>query len=109
MPITVTEKALGKIKELVQKRGPQTKGLRVGVKGGGCTGFQYLFEFSDEEPAPHDRVFELEGIKLYCDPKSYLFLNGTELDYVETLMESGFKFQNPNVKSSCGCGSSVSF
>ena len=109
MPITVTEKALGKIKELVVKRGPQTKGLRVGVKGGGCTGFQYLFEFSDEEPGQHDKVFDLEGIRLYCDMKSYLFLNGTELDYVETLMESGFKFQNPNVKNTCGCGSSVSF
>jgi iron-sulfur cluster assembly protein len=86
MPISVTEKALGKIRELVQQRGPQTKGLRVGVKGGGCTGFQYLFEFSDDEPAPHDRVFELDGVRIYCDPKSYLFLNGTELDYVETLM-----------------------
>ncbi len=109
MPITVTEKALGKIQELVAKRGPQTKGLRVGVKGGGCTGFQSLFEFSDEEPGTHDKVFDLGGIQLYCDMKSYLFLNGTELDYVETLMESGFKFQNPNVKSTCGCGSSVSF
>jgi iron-sulfur cluster assembly accessory protein len=110
MPINVTEKALGKIRELVAKRGPQTKGLRIGVKGGGCTGFQYLFEFSDDEPGPHDKVFDVEpGVRLYCDMKSYLFLNGTELDYVETLMESGFKFQNPNVKSTCGCGSSVSF
>ncbi len=109
MPITVTEKALGKIQELVAKRGP-TKGLRIGVKGGGCTGFQYLFEFSDDEPGAHDKVFELDGgLRIYCDMKSYLFLNGTELDYVETLMESGFKFQNPNVKSTCGCGQSVSF
>jgi iron-sulfur cluster assembly accessory protein len=109
MPITVSEKASGKIRELITKRDSTPKGLRVGVKGGGCTGFQYLFEFSDEEPAAHDRVFDFEGFRVFCDPKSYLFLNGTELDYVETLMESGFKFQNPNVKSTCGCGSSVSF
>jgi iron-sulfur cluster assembly protein len=110
MPITVSEKALSKIQELVQKRGAATKGLRVGVKGGGCTGFQYLFEFSDGDPAPHDKVFDLAGgIRLYCDPKSYLFLSGTELDYVETLMESGFKFKNPNVTATCGCGQSVSF
>jgi len=109
MAITATQRAVAKIKELVAKRGPHTKGLRVGVKGGGCTGFQYTFEFSDEEPGPYDRVFDLDGIRLYCDAKSYLFLNGTELDYVESLMESGFKFNNPNVKGTCGCGQSVSF
>jgi iron-sulfur cluster assembly protein len=111
MPITVTDKAVARIKQLSEKRERAPKGLRVGVKGGGCTGFQYLFEFSDEDPRPHDKVFEFDGgaVKLFCDPKSYLFLNGTELDYVETLMEAGFKFQNPNVKSTCGCGQSVSF
>ncbi len=109
MPITVTDKALARIKQLMEKRDHAPKGLRVGVKGGGCTGFQYLFEFADEDPKAHDKVFEFDGVKVFCDPKSYLFLNGTELDYVETLMESGFKFQNPNVKSTCGCGSSVSF
>ena len=111
MPITVTDKAVARIKQLLVGRAQPPKGLRVGVKGGGCTGFQYLFEFSDEEPKPHDKVFEVDGgaLKIICDPKSYLFLNGTELDFVESLMESGFKFQNPNVKSTCGCGSSVSF
>jgi len=109
MSIQMTETAAKRIRMLMDKQGLAEGGLRVGVKGGGCTGFQYLFEFSDDEPAQHDRVFDLGGIQLYCDPKSYLFLNGTELDYVETLMESGFKFQNPNVKSTCGCGSSVSF
>ncbi|HEY3351882.1 MAG TPA: iron-sulfur cluster assembly accessory protein [Polyangia bacterium] len=111
MPITVTERAVAHIKQLVAKRERAPQALRVGVKGGGCTGFQYLFEFSDEAPKEHDKVFELDGaaVKLICDPKSYLFLNGTELDYVETLMEAGFKFQNPNVKSTCGCGQSVSF
>ena len=110
MPITVTEKALQRLRDMLRQRGPQTKGLRVGVKGGGCTGFQYQFEFSDDDPRPQDHVFDFEGgIRVYCDPKSYLFLNGTELDYVESLMESGFKFQNPNVKSTCGCGSSVNF
>ena len=109
MAITVTEKALQRIKQLVEKRERPPKGLRIGVKGGGCSGFQYLFEFSDEDPQEHDRVFEFDGLKVFCDPKSYLFLAGTELDYVESLMESGFKFQNPNVKGTCGCGSSVSF
>ena len=107
--INVTETAAKRIRTLMAKQGITDGGLRVGVKGGGCSGFQYLFEFSDEDPQEHDRVFEFDGLKVFCDPKSYLFLAGTELDYVESLMESGFKFVNPNAKSTCGCGQSVSF
>ncbi len=84
--------------------------LRIGVQGGGCSGFQYLMEepgFGDRDPRPTDKVLEPEeGLKIYVDPVSHMYLNGTELDYVSTLEQSGFKFINPNVKTTCGCGKS---
>lgn len=82
-----------------------THGLRVGVKAGGCSGLNYILDIV-ESPQENDRVFNQFGVKLYCDPKSYLYLNGTQIDYEDSMMESGFRFSNPNAKRSCGCGTS---
>ena len=107
--ITITEKAAAEVKKQAVKRGTPDAALRVGIRGGGCTGFSYLFEWSDAAPKTHDKVFEKDGIKLYVDPKSFVYLDGTELDFVTSMMGYGFKFNNPNVKGSCGCGESVQF
>ena len=107
MMITVSPKAVSKIQEIQENEGLIDYGLRVGVRGGGCSGLSYLIEFA-EGPDEEDMVMDLDGVKLFVDPKSYLYLVGTELDYVDTLMETGFKFNNPNVKKECGCGESFS-
>jgi iron-sulfur cluster assembly protein len=103
--VTITPRAASKVHEIQDSEGYIDYGLRVGVRGGGCSGLSYLIEFSPD-PEEGDFVWELEGVKLFVDPKSYLYLVGTELDYVDTLMETGFKFNNPNVKKECGCGES---
>ena len=111
MAISVSPRAVDEIKKAAGQRAVPPKGLRVGIRGGGCTGFGYLFEWCDEAPRPTDKVFEFdEGrLKVYCDPKSLIYLDGTTLDYVTSMMGHGFKFVNPNVKGSCGCGESVQF
>ena len=78
-------------------------------RGGGCTGFTYLFEWDDAEPKEHDKVFRKDGVVVYVDPKSLVYLQGTELDFHRGMMGHGFKFNNPNAKGSCGCGESVQF
>ena len=80
-------------------------GLRVGVKAGGCSGLNYVLELV-ESPEDNDRVFTQHEVRIYCDPKSYLYLNGTQIDFEQTMMGRGFKFSNPNAKRSCGCGTS---
>jgi iron-sulfur cluster assembly protein len=107
--ITITASAADEIRKQAAKRGTPTSALRIGIKGGGCTGFSYLFEWSDGEPKPKDRVFERDGVKVYIDPKSLVYLDGTELDFVRGMMGHGFKFNNPNAKGACGCGESVQF
>jgi iron-sulfur cluster assembly protein len=102
--ITISENAARKIKALIGER--PGKVLRVKVVGGGCSGLQYKLDV--DEPRAGDRVFERDGVSVVADRKSYLYLHGTELDYSEALMESGFKLNNPNVKKSCGCGASFS-
>src|SRR5207249_2447829 len=109
MAIELTDSAVKEIRKQAVKRGKPESGLRVGIRGGGCTGFSYLFEWADDGAKTHDKVFEKDGVKLYVDPKSYVYLDGTELDFVTTMMGHGFKFNNPNVKSACGCGESVQF
>ena len=107
--IHLTPKAAQKILEQVAQRphaGTQS-GIRLGVKGGGCSGLSYVIEFCDQ-PRSKDRVFEEGGAKVYVDPKSLLYLNGTTLDFVDTFQQKGFKFVNPQVKSECGCGESFS-
>ncbi len=106
--ITITERAAAKIKGVFEKNGmPADSCLRIGIKGGGCSGFNYVLDVSDK-PAPDDEVSECHGLKIICDPKSYLFINGTEVDYEEDMLKQQFVFNNPNAKKKCGCGSSFS-
>ncbi len=107
--IVITESAAGEIRRQRAKRGTPEAAIRIGIRGGGCTGFSYLFEWDDKEPRPTDKVFEQHGVKLVVDPKSYVYFQGTELDFVTSMMGHGFKFKNPNVKGTCGCGESVQF
>jgi len=103
--IQLTKKAIEMAKKSIERRGQPTFGLRLGVRGGGCSGVSYAIEFSDKIRA-HDKVFEYEGLKVVVDPKSLVYLRGSVLDYEVKLMEHGFKFRNPNEKSGCGCGES---
>ena len=104
--IQISETAAKKIRSLMAKQGISDGGLRVGVKGRGCSGLSYTFAW-EREPRLGDEVFEgLEGAKIFVDKKSLLFLNGTTLDYDTALLSKGFVFHNPNAKSTCGCGSS---
>lgn len=104
--ITITDTAAKKIRALMAKQGITDGGLRVGVKGGGCSGLSYTFAW-EREARLGDEVFEgPDGAKIFVDKKSYLFLKGTELDYDTALLGKGFVFHNPNAKHSCGCGSS---
>ena len=105
--ITLTPVAATKVQDLLGQRGTPEIGLRIGVRGGGCSGNSYFMEFCDAE-SPGDEVIESNGVKLYVDLKSMVLLGGTEIDYVEGLMGAGFKFNNPNVKHSCSCGESFS-
>jgi iron-sulfur cluster assembly protein len=105
--ITVTPVAASKVQELLAQRGTPGIGLRLGVRGGGCSGNSYFMEFCEAE-APGDEIIESNGVKLIVDLKSVVLLGGTEIDYVEGLMGAGFKFNNPNVKHSCACGESFS-
>jgi iron-sulfur cluster assembly protein len=105
--ITLTPVAAEKVKDLLASRGTPESGLRLGVRGGGCSGNSYFMEFCESEAAG-DEVIESQGVKLYVDLKSAVLLGGTEVDYVEGLMGAGFKFNNPNVRHSCSCGESFS-
>src|SRR5262245_38010056 len=106
MAITITETAARKIRTLMEKQGIDDGGLRVGVKGGGCSGLSYTFSW-ERQPWLGDEVFDgPKGSKIFVDKKSLLYLNGTELDYDTNLLSKGFVFNNPNAKSTCGCGSS---
>ena len=109
MPLTISisEKAAKKAKEFAGKENAQDFGLRVGVKGGGCSGLTYTLSM-DQEPRPDDKVIEENGIKLFVDKKSYVFLAGTVLEYGDDLNGRGFVFNNPNAKTTCGCGTSFS-
>jgi iron-sulfur cluster assembly protein len=116
LKIDVTQAALAQIAKLTARRtaeGKPPRALRIGLRGGGCDGFSYLFEWSDGEPEARDHVFDFdhEGQKLriYVDKKSLIYLQGTTLNFVTGLMGHGFKFENPNVKGACGCGESVHF
>jgi iron-sulfur cluster assembly protein len=102
--VTLTDRAAARIKELIAADNREGQGLRVKVVGGGCSGLQYKVDF--DVPKATDKIFERDGAKLLVDMKSLLYLTGTELDYKDELMQSGFVFQNPNVKKSCGCGAS---
>lgn len=104
-PISLTPSAIAKVKEIMAQQDPVPAGLRIGVVGGGCSGFSYSMQF-DNSAGMMDKVFDIDGLKVYVDATSVMYLNGCRVDYVESLEGAGFKFENPNVKSTCGCGSS---
>ncbi|MCC6647235.1 MAG: iron-sulfur cluster assembly accessory protein [Polyangiaceae bacterium] len=104
--VTLSPRAVEMAKARLAKRGTPGAALRLGVKGGGCSGFGYVIEFSDEPPRDRDRVFEFDGLRVYVDKKSLVYLAGTTLDWEQSLMKAGFKFLNPQEAASCGCGHS---
>jgi iron-sulfur cluster assembly accessory protein len=106
-PVVLTPVAIGKVKEIMSQQNPVPAGLRIGVVGGGCSGFSYSMSF-ENAPGVMDKVYNFEDLKVFVDATSAMYLNGCVVDYVETLEAAGFKFENPNVKSTCGCGSSFS-
>jgi iron-sulfur cluster assembly accessory protein len=104
-PLTLTPQAVGKVNEIMATQDPLPAGLRIGVVGGGCSGFQYSMSF-ENQAGMMDKVFKFGDLKVFVDATSLMYLNGCVVDYVETLEAAGFKFDNPSVKSTCGCGSS---
>jgi len=104
-PVSLTPTAVSKVKEIMAQQNPVPAGLRIGVVGGGCSGFSYSMSF-ENGPGVMDKVHSFDGLKVFVDATSAMYLNGCTVDYVETLEAAGFKFENPNVKSTCGCGSS---
>lgn len=104
--ITLTPSAAQEVKRLIEKEQKPNLGLRVGVKGGGCSGMTYVLSVDEATPKQYDTVFEQEGVKVVIDAKSHLYLDGTTIDYKNSLMGGGFEFSNPLAKKSCGCGTS---
>lgn len=107
--IEINEIAANKILEIAADEGLEGQNLRVKIIGGGCAGFSYDLFFDDKDALPMDEVFEDKGVTIVCDPLSFQYLDGVEITFLDSLYGSGFKFLNPNVTSSCGCGSSVAF
>jgi len=107
--VLVTDKALARIRTAIVKEGisPEQGGLRLGVQGGGCSGLSYNIRF-DTQPRERDRIFQYGDVRVFVDPKSFIYLHGMILDYQETLMQQGFVFVNPQATKSCGCGTSFS-
>ena len=105
--VQITEKAIGKVKEIMSSQEPAPSGLRISVVGGGCSGFSYSMAF-ENSPGMLDKTYSFDGLKVFVDQASLLYLDGAQVDYVESMEGSGFKFNNPNTKSTCGCGSSFS-
>lgn len=104
-PMTLTDAAAERVKALLDSRGKPSAGIRIGVRAKGCSGMSYTIEFADERNS-FDEVVEDKGVTVLIDPKATLFILGTEMDYVEEKMQSGFVFRNPNEKGRCGCGES---
>lgn len=106
-PVKLTDAAIAKVQEIMATQDPIPAGLRIGVVGGGCSGFQYSMSFENQS-GMMDKVVKFNDLKVFIDATSAMYLNGCVVDYVETLEAAGFKFENPTVKSTCGCGSSFS-
>ncbi len=107
--IAITARAAKVMRDQLVKRGTPDAAIRFGIRGGGCTGYSYVFQFEDRPPRPTDRVFEKDGVRVLVDPKSLRLLEGTTIDFETGLRGHGFHFDNPNVSERCGCGESVSF
>lgn len=103
--IQMTESAVSKVNEILSQQEPKPTGLRLSVVGGGCSGFQYSMAFENNQ-LPLDKVYNYDGLKVFVDQASLLYLDNCQVDYVESMEGAGFKFENPNVTSTCGCGSS---
>jgi iron-sulfur cluster assembly protein len=108
MPVLLTKKAEDKVKEIMSEQPEPYAGLRIQVVGGGCSGFQYRMGFDKNFNDQSDAVFDFDGLKVFVDKQSLLYMDGAEVDYIEGLHGAGFKFNNPNSTGSCGCGSSFS-
>ena len=106
LSLTITDQAVELARQKLAKRGTPEAAIRLGIKGGGCSGFGYVIAFEDEAPRDRDRVFEADGVRFIVDKKSLIYLAGSVLDFEKTLMFQGFKFRNPNEATSCGCGHS---
>ena len=104
-PVRLTDSAVKKVREIMATQDPLPAGLRIGVVCGGCSGFQYSMSFENQS-GMMDKVYDFDGLKVFLDATSMMYLNGCVVDYVETIEAAGFKFENPTVKSTCGCGSS---
>jgi iron-sulfur cluster assembly protein len=104
--VTITDAAVDYAKKRLAQRGTPDAAIRLGVRGGGCSGFSYVIEFADDPPRERDFVYEAGGVRFYVDKKSFVYLAGSALDYEKTLVFSGFKFKNPQEASRCGCGHS---
>ncbi|HZZ39834.1 MAG TPA: iron-sulfur cluster assembly accessory protein [Acidobacteriaceae bacterium] len=104
-PVRLTDNAVNKVREIMATQDPLPAGLRIGVVGGGCSGFQYSMSFENQS-GMMDKVYDFNGLKVFVDATSLMYLDGCVVDYLETLEAAGFKFENPTVKSTCGCGSS---
>ena len=105
--VALTDNAITKVREILNMQDPKPAGLRISVVGGGCSGFSYSMAF-ENAPGLMDKIYTYDDLKVFVDQASLLYLDGARVDYVESLEGSGFKFENPNVKSTCGCGSSFS-
>ena len=105
--LTLTENAIKHIRELLEKRGAPSVGIRVGVKSGGCSGMKYFIEYADQQN-PYDEIVKSDDLTILIDPKALMYLLGSEMDYITEEFKSGFTFSNPNEKGKCGCGSSFS-
>ena len=106
--IALTPSATQEVRRLIEKEAKPNLGLRVGVKGGGCSGFSYVISIDETTPKQYDTIFEQDGLKILIDAKSHLYLDGTTVDFKSSVMGGGFEFQNPLAKKSCGCGTSFS-
>ena len=104
-PLIITPNAVNKVREIMATQDPLPAGLRIGVVGGGCSGFQYSMAF-ENQPGMMDKIYSFDDLKVFIDATSLMYLQGCTVDYLETLEAAGFKFENPQVKSTCGCGSS---
>lgn len=107
--VIVTERAAKVMRGQLGKRGTPEAAIRFGIRGGGCTGYSYMFQFEDGEPRAKDHVVEAHGVRLFVDPKSMLLVKGTRIDFETGIRGHGFRFENPNISNSCGCGESISF
>ncbi len=107
--VTVTARAAKVMRAQLEKRGTPSAAIRFGIRGGGCTGYSYMFQFEDGDPRASDHVIDAFGVRVLVDPKSMVLVKGTRLDFETGIRGHGFRFENPNVDDSCGCGESVSF